>query len=197
MHLGLHTGSSSRRTPTFIRHLLLCHARHREHPVQPIPSWKDSVCPKCVFSSLGHCGDHLSYGGKTQLSPCESRLFHSQTHLWKHLVLILSSLTTVNIYGQQVVFLKKHCAWISLQGCHLLKQSRVKKHCTVLEAPQREKPVHITSFMEKFCWFQVIISILEPYKEIHWVWICQLGTAGKKIVVTLWKQECFTFEPTW
>lgn len=65
------------------------------------------------------------------------------------LVLILSSLTTVNIYGQQVVFLKKHCAWIFLQGSHLLKQSRVKKHCTGLEVTTKRKTSSRYSFHGK------------------------------------------------
>ena len=166
-----------------------------------------SVYSQCWATARKHAGCEPGTWGllaKTLLSSCESKMCHSQTHWGKQFGCLRKTFWVLILSSQLSTFLANACLfWRNtvlgspLQGSHLLKQSRVKKHCTVLEAPQREKPVHITSFMEKFCWFQVIISILEPYKEIHWVWICQLGTAGKKIVVTLWKQECFTFKPTW
>ena len=55
------------------------------------PSWKSSVCPKCAFSVLEHFRKYAgcepaSWGllAKTVFSHLKARMFHSQTHLGKH-----------------------------------------------------------------------------------------------------------------
>lgn len=55
---------------------------------------------------------------KTVISPCESRMFHSQTHLWKHFACWFF-FTIINSWCKQVSFLKEtQCLDLLTSSCN-------------------------------------------------------------------------------
>ena len=81
--------------------------------------------PECAFSVLDTAGKYAGYEkadwcllAKTLISPYESRMFHSQTHLWKHFVCSFF-FTTINSWCKQVSFLKEtQCLDLLTSSCN-------------------------------------------------------------------------------
>lgn len=98
----------------------------RETPVHTISFLEGLVTPSVHFQcwtlqenmlGMNKYADWLLLA-KTVISPCESRMFHSQTHLWKHFVCRFF-FTTVNSWCKQVSFLKEtQCLDLLTSSCN-------------------------------------------------------------------------------
>lgn len=182
LHLDLLTRSSSHRTPRFIIHCIGMPFHHTGNSqCTQLPSWKGSVCPKFVFSVLGHSRE-ICWAGTYQLGSVSK---NTVLPLWKwecftlrstrktFCVLILSSLWSI-LAPAKWLFWRKPC--LDLLTKNLFNRTlRFIKH-------YRAKVGHTTSFMERF--------------SLSWVCFLRAGTLQRSMlgvnlpVAFCWQKQC-------
>lgn len=131
---------------------------------------------------------------KTVISPCESRMFHSQTHLWKHFVCWFF-FTTVNSWCKQVSFLKEtQCLDLLTSSCN--RTPKFIMCCMGMPLMTQRIISSHNHLYGRFSYLECSFSVLWHCREIRWLWICQFQSTGTNSILTLQMPKCFNLRIT-